>query len=75
MRQNKHKLMNVLFGLNTIKRFLTIIPVVGDVPWSMRGNDDGQQDETEHEREDDQVEHDKEAQERKVGQDPCSKHS
>lgn len=41
----------------------------------MRGNDDGQQDETEHEREDDQVEHDKEAQERKVGQDPCSKHS
>lgn len=60
--------------VETNERPLTIIRVVGDIPWSMGDNDDGQHDETEHEHEDDQVEHDQEAQEREVRQDPCAEH-
>lgn len=53
---------------------LTIILVVGDIPWGTGGNNDGQHDEAEHEQEDDQVEHDQEAQEGEVRQDPGAEH-
>lgn len=53
---------------------LTIVLVVGDVPWCIRDNDDGQHDEAEDQHEDYQVKHDQEPKERKVREDPCAEH-
>lgn len=50
-------------SVETKKLLLTMILVVGDIPCSMGGNNDGQHDEAEHEHKDDQVEQDQEAQE------------
>lgn len=75
--ENRKNISSRLFDalrVETIKCPLTVILVVGDVPWGMGGDDDGQHDKAEHKHEDDQVEHDQEAQEGEVRQDPCAEH-
>lgn len=58
----------------TNEPLLTIILIIGDIPWSVGGDDDREHDKNEHEQEDDQVEQDQEAKEGEVRLDPCAEH-